>query len=154
MINTSIVQFCALFHLPLSDMRLDQYSLSGDRKLVILASDLAFFHSNSMNIGLIANLKAGGERAHKTAHFAYWSCHNTIRTQIHNWGQSWAELKGTVKSNSGAFPPWPKTRGLLSDPGNTPTKTNRVGFLAGSWTKLNRTASQIPDRWQDTQTSC
>jgi len=46
------------------------------------------FDCDSANIGPIANLKAGGERAHKIAQFTYWSCHDTIRTQIVNWSQT------------------------------------------------------------------
>ena len=71
MINTYIVQFRALFHLPLSNMRSDQYSLSRDQKPAIFALYLALFHIDSTNIARIANLKAGGEGAHRTAECAY-----------------------------------------------------------------------------------
>jgi len=40
-----------------------------------------------MNISRIANRTAGGERAARTAQSMYWSCHNTMRTQILNWRQ-------------------------------------------------------------------
>jgi len=82
-----MVQFYALFHLPLSDLRDDQYSLSCDQKLVNFASKLDLVHSDSTNIGQIANLKAGGERAHNTAPSTYWPYHNTIRTHILNLNQ-------------------------------------------------------------------
>jgi len=35
----------------------------------------------------IADLKAGGERATKTAQSTYWSCCDMIRTQILNWSK-------------------------------------------------------------------
>jgi len=46
------------------------------------------FNSDSTNIGRIANPKAGGERAAKTAQSANSSCHDTIRTQILNWSKT------------------------------------------------------------------
>ena len=49
------------------------------------ARNLALFHSNSINPGQTATLKVGGERAHKTAQFTYWPCHDRIRTEIFNW---------------------------------------------------------------------
>ena len=48
----------------------------------------ALFHSNSTNIDWIANWRAGGERACKTASFTYISYCDMIRTQILNWSQS------------------------------------------------------------------
>ena len=46
------------------------------------------FDSNTTNIDQIANLKAGGGRAAKTAQSAYTSCRDTIRTQILNWSET------------------------------------------------------------------
>jgi len=40
------------------------------------------FDCDSTNTCQIANLKAGGARATKTAQSSYWSCCDTIRTQI------------------------------------------------------------------------
>jgi hypothetical protein len=79
-----IVQFCGLFHLQLSELRSDQYSLSRDRKPANFTWNLALFHSDSMNIDRITNTKAGGERVHKPEQFTFWPCHDTIRTQILN----------------------------------------------------------------------
>jgi len=45
--------------------------MSRDRKLAIVTSYSARYHSDSMNIGRIANQKVGDERVHKTAKFAY-----------------------------------------------------------------------------------
>jgi hypothetical protein len=42
---------------------------------------------NSANIHCIAYLKVGGEREAKTAQSTYWSCHDTIRTQMLNWSE-------------------------------------------------------------------
>ena len=47
-----------------------------------------------------------------------------------------------------------KNRGSMSSPGNNPTKTMTVGFLARSGTKPNGTTSQNPDRWRVTRTRC
>jgi len=71
MINMHIVQFCALFHLPLSDLRSDQYSLNRCEIRPDLKQTLCVFDRDSTNIGRIAYLKAGVERAHKTAQFRY-----------------------------------------------------------------------------------
>ena len=46
------------------------------------------FDSDSTNISRIAHLKAAGERAAKTAQSTCSSCHDTIRTQLLNWGQN------------------------------------------------------------------
>jgi len=35
-----------------------------------------------MNISQIANRRAGGERAARTAHSTYWPCHHTMRTEM------------------------------------------------------------------------
>lgn len=46
-------------------------------------------HSDSTNSGPITNLNAGGLRVGKTWQSTYRWYHNTIRTQILNWSQSW-----------------------------------------------------------------
>jgi hypothetical protein len=71
MISTQIVQFPPLFHRPLSDLRSDQFPPSRYRKPGNFAPNVLLFHSESMNIGPIANLTVGGERGAKTAQFAY-----------------------------------------------------------------------------------
>ena len=53
----------------------------------------SFFHSHSMNISQIANLNAGGERAHNSAQSTYWSYYSTIRTHILNWSQNFRNCK-------------------------------------------------------------
>ena len=83
-----IVQFYELFHLQQSDLRSDWYSLSGSEIRANSKGNLRVFNSNSRNIGPIANLTAGGERAVKSAQSTYWSCHSTIRTQIRNCSQN------------------------------------------------------------------
>jgi len=76
MISTHIVQFQAHFHLPRSDLRSEQYSLSCDPKPGTFPSNLALFHTDLTNICLVANLNAGGERADKTGQSRYWSSHD------------------------------------------------------------------------------
>jgi hypothetical protein len=71
MINAQIVQFYALFHLPLSDLRCDEYSLNRCEVKPYMKEKSRVFDHNSTNIGQIAYLKAGGERAHRTAQFTY-----------------------------------------------------------------------------------
>jgi len=97
MINTQIVQFYPLFHLPLSDLRSDQYSWSCYWKPAKFAENLPLFHSYSTYISQIVNLDCWGENAHKTAQCAYLSCHDTIRTQNLNSSQSrWNFKAGTA----------------------------------------------------------
>jgi len=67
MITMQIVQCYALFHLPHSDFRSDQYSLNNCEIRPNIKQKSRGFDRNSTNIGRIAYLKAGGERAHKTA---------------------------------------------------------------------------------------
>jgi len=110
-----------------------------------LAATLALNHSYSTNIGRIAILNAGGERAAKTAQSTYWSCHDSIRTQILNWSQRSAKVVRTIIWNRGPVSTRPKKRGVMSGPGNNTAKTERGGFLAGSGTEPNRTAGQNPD---------
>jgi len=66
----------------------------------------------------IANLKAGGERATKTAQSTFWSCCDTIRTQILNWSKKyWLLGSGfcvETRCNSSG-PGWNRTR---TRPGN------------------------------------
>jgi len=99
MISMYIVQFWPLIHLPLSDLRSDQYSLSRYRKPANFSQNMALCHSNSTTIGQIANPTVGDERAAKTPQSTCWSCHDTIRTQIHHWRQSCRN--GNTKPESG-----------------------------------------------------
>jgi hypothetical protein len=69
-------------------MRYAQYWLSRDRKPSNFARNWPCFDSHTTKTSRIANLKAGSERAPKTAQSRYWTCYNTIRTQILNWSQS------------------------------------------------------------------
>ena len=93
MFSTYIVQCKPLFHLPLPDLRSDEYTLSHYRNPTKFAENMLFFHSNSMNIGAIANLKAGGGRARKTAQSTYSSCHDKLGSQIINCSKSCRNLK-------------------------------------------------------------
>jgi len=64
MVNMWTMQLYALFHLPLPDLPPDHDLFSGDRNLANLDRDLAVFQMYSTNIDRIANLNAGGKRAH------------------------------------------------------------------------------------------
>jgi len=76
--------------------------------------NLRVFDCDSTNISQIPYLKGGGERARKTAQSTYWSCHNTMRTQIHNWSQICeVEMPGFWLQN------WPNCNG----PGHHVVKT-------------------------------
>jgi hypothetical protein len=55
---------------------------------------LLVFASDSMNIGQIANLKAGGETIAEIAPSTYTSYHDTIGTQILHW----SALSGLAKA--------------------------------------------------------
>jgi hypothetical protein len=88
------VQFKPIFHLQLSELRSDRYLLSGCEISVDFNRNSRVFDSDSTNIGRIANQKAGGERAAKTAQSAHTSCHGTIRTQI----LYWSETSGLAKA--------------------------------------------------------
>ena len=57
------MQFKQLFHLPHSELRCDQYSLSDCEITQNLMRNLGVFDSDTMTIGRIAILKLGGESA-------------------------------------------------------------------------------------------
>jgi hypothetical protein len=65
------VLFQQLVHLPLSALRSDQYLLNYGEKPIIERRYSAVFDSYLMNIGLMANLQAEGERVAKTVEFTY-----------------------------------------------------------------------------------
>jgi len=68
------------------------------------------------------NLTAGGGRAAKSAQGMYWSCYNTIRTQILNWSQN-CELE---------MPGWGWwNRPLCNGPGCSCGKTHCHGPISG-----------------------
>jgi len=162
MISMYIVQFELFFHLPVSDMRSDHYPWSRNRKPANFAYNCPFFHSHSTNISRIANLNAGGERAHNSAQSTYRSCYSTIRAHILNWSQScWNCKSGTAvrfqpreilsvlcpgrvtihrdTSGSGFWP------GLDMDQTEPPVKTRTAGRLPGPIANTNWSAtSQIP----------
>ena len=97
------------------------------------AKNRPLFHSHSMNIRQIANRKAGGERAARTGHCTYWSCHDTIRTQILNCRQRCRNRKvGTAVQ----FQPGRKTIGLCPVQVTHPPRQCRSGFRPGN--DLNR----------------
>ena len=82
------MQFDALFYLPLSDLKLDQYSLSHIEKPVIFPRFLSLFRNSSMNINPIANLRTGDEIEHRTGHSMYRLCCDTMGIKILNCSQS------------------------------------------------------------------
>ena len=88
MINAQIVQFLQLFHLPLSDLQSDLYSYNSCKTNPNRVLNSPVFDRNSTNIVQIANLTTGGEWAAKTSQSTFSSCHNTIRIEILNCGQS------------------------------------------------------------------
>ena len=118
-------------------MRCDQYLLSCDRKPANFAPKLPIFHCHSLNVGRIANLKAGGERAPKTAQSTYWSCYNMIRTQILNWSQICRNRKvGTMVR----FQPGQKPTVLCPVLLTTCQDKSRSGF----WTGLEPNRTEYP----------
>jgi len=149
MVSTYIVQFYPLFHLPLSDLRSDQYWLSCCWKPANLAENMVLFHSDFTNIGQITNLKAGGERAHETAQFTYWPYHNTIITQILNWSQ---RCRNRIFGTAGRFQPGQKPTVLCPVRVTTPPRQHWSGFWPGL--EPNRTAGENPDRSRVTRTRC
>jgi len=84
MIYTRNVQIDALIHLPFSDLRWDQYSLSRFDIKPKITPKWPGFHRDSMAIGPIANRRIGDERGHQTAYFTYRLCRDTMRTPILN----------------------------------------------------------------------
>jgi len=132
MFNTQIVKVSPQFHLPLSNWRSDQYSLSCYPTPSNFAENWELFHSDSTSIGWIANRKAGGETAANTAQSTYWSYHDTIRTQQLNLSQSSVKSLWTIKLNCGPVATWPNTCRFLSGPGNNWALVTQVGILGGS----------------------
>jgi len=130
------VQFEPLFHLPISDLWSDQYSLSGYRKPGNFGWKLPLFHSHSRNISWIANLKAGDDRATRTAQSTFWSYPDTISTEILNWSESCRNRKyeTTVQVHPGQ-----KTMGFCPVWVITPPRPGRCSFWLGlepDWTIL------------------
>jgi hypothetical protein len=141
------VQFLRHFHLTISNMWSNQYSFSCYRKPTNFAYNCPYFHSHSTNISRIANLNAWGDIAVRAARSTYWSCHDTIRTQILNCSQSWWNCKVEI---AGRFQPGRKTAGLWPVPVTTPPRQSWLRF----WPVLqlnrmkplarNRTADRLP----------
>jgi hypothetical protein len=96
------MQFNTLIHLPFSDLRLVQYSLSCIEKTVILARLLSLFHSDSTNIDPNANVRTGDDVAKQSAHFTYRSRCDTTRIQILNCCQR--HKNGQMEPRSGSKP--------------------------------------------------
>ena len=72
------------FHLALSNVQSDHYSLNCCKKRLISV----WFRSNSTNGNRIPNWRIGGETVSKTASFMYISYCDTITTQMINRSQS------------------------------------------------------------------
>jgi hypothetical protein len=81
------VQIDALFRLPFSDLRSDQYSLGRLEIKPKYIPKWPGFHRDSTRIGPIANRRTGNERGHQTAYFTYRLCHDTMRTPILDWSK-------------------------------------------------------------------
>jgi len=92
---TRIVQCHEVLDLKYTHLRSNWYTLSSSEITAHVEGMSWVFNSDSKNFGQIANLKAGGKRAGKTAQSAYGPCHDMIRTQILNWSQSYeVEMPG------------------------------------------------------------
>jgi len=79
-----MVQCEVLFHFPRSDLGSDWFWLMGSGMRDNFEQNSRVFDCDSVNIGRIAYLKFGGGRAANTAQSTYWTCYNTVRTQIRN----------------------------------------------------------------------
>jgi len=66
----------------------DQSSQGRYRKTPNFAWYWPLFYSHSTKISRIAKLKVGRKRVPETSQSTYWSCYDTIRTQILNWSPS------------------------------------------------------------------
>jgi len=118
-----------------------QYSLSCNWKPGNFTWTLPLVDSDSTNISRITNLKAGGETAAKTAQWTYWSCYNTIRTQILNCSQTCGNHEvGTAVR----LQPCQNPRFYVQS-GQQPAKRKWVGLLDGSGTELNWFSGPNPD---------
>jgi len=84
MIYSSMMQFWMLFHLPVSNLYSNQYSLSCSQT----TPNIGHFCSDWKNIDRIANWRLGDEWASRTAYSRDISYCDTIRTQILNWSSS------------------------------------------------------------------
>jgi hypothetical protein len=101
------------------------------------------FPPNSMNIGQIANLKAGGERAQYPVQSMNWPYHDTIGTQLLNWSQ---QCSNCTVETADRFQPAQKLTLLCPVRGTIPRMLNRSGSLvvpnpdwgANSSSKLER----------------
>jgi hypothetical protein len=98
------MQLNAVFHLPFTELQLEQLMWSRDGDTVIVACVSAQFQINSMNTDPIANQGTGDEIGHQSAHFTYRSCRDTIRIQILIWSQSCRNHKMEPRSDSNASP--------------------------------------------------
>lgn len=100
-----------------------------------------------MNIGPIANLSEGGERADKTAQFTYWPCHDTIRTEILHWNQ---RCGNCIFRTAVRFQPGQKPTVQCPVWVSTPARQSGSGFWPGlelNWTELlakNQSAGGLP----------
>jgi len=126
--NPYLVKFFVLFYLPLKDSRFDQYSLSSDWTPTNIVWNLALFHSDSTNLGLIPNLKPGGKQ----------------RIELHNLRIDHVAIRSELKYLIGAkdvgtvlLEPW-SGYNLAKNPwfyvrfGYDPAKAEWVRFLGGS----------------------
>jgi len=104
------MQVHALFDLPFSDLRSDQYSLSHSEINAKIPPKWPVFHSNSTNFDPIANWRMVDKRGHQTECFMYRLCSNTIRTLIHDCSEKCWHLRSEFCMEPNC-----------NDPGSVPT---------------------------------
>jgi len=107
---------CSLFsllqhiHLAKSDLKSNQQSSTCVDKIPNVRQTCSVFDSELRNMCLIANLWALSERAATAEQYMYWSCYETIRSNLLNWSASCeVDIPGCCQYN------WPNCTG----PGNT-----------------------------------
>ena len=145
------MQFLSLFHLPLSDLRYNKYSLGRDRKPAKFTWSLPLFNNHSTNISRIAHSNSGGESAAKPDQSTYWPSYDAIRTQILDWSQSCRNrIVGTaVRSQLGQKPTV-----LCLVRVTIPPRYSRSGSLAVSSPDRGLGSSSDPDRSRVTRNCC
>jgi len=98
------MQCDALFHLPFSSLRLDQYSSTCFEKPLILTGFLALFPSDCMSIHPIPIRRTWNERGHHTAYFTYRLCCDTMKIQKLNSSESCRTREIQLYSSSNPAP--------------------------------------------------
>ena len=119
----------------------------------------------------MANRRAGGERAARTAQSTYWSCHDTMRAEILNWRQRCRNWKfGNAiqfqpgQKPTGLCPVWvtnlPRHCGLGFWPGNEldrtklPAKMRTAGGLPVPVANTRQGQRQSPNQLEANRILC